>query len=123
VTVSTEVRDGDAGKASAIVVYVIYLLGVFSAHTLSPIGLIWAYVARGEAAPWVRTHFDIQIRMFWIVFLWLLGLGAVALLLSFVLIGLLLWPVWGVAAIVFTIWFAVRSVLGLMALAQGRPAP
>jgi uncharacterized membrane protein len=95
---------------------------VFSVHTLSPLGVIWAYVARGDSAPWVRTHFDTQIRMFWTVVGWIVGLAVIGIVLTPLLIGIPILIGLGVVGLILTVWFAVRSILGLMGLAQGRPA-
>ncbi len=116
-------REATEGKAAAIVVYILYLAGVFSAHTLSPIGVIVAYASRGGASPWVRAHLDSQIRMFWTVLFWIAGLALLgwATLLIFGL-GLLVWLAIAPIAVVLTLWFGVKSVLGLLRLA-GDKAP
>lgn len=123
-TASVEPHDADAGKTAAILVYVIYLVGVFSAHLLSPIGVIVAYAVRGSAAPWVRTHLDTQIRMFWTVPAWIILAIVIGIVLIPVLVGflVLLFGV-GLVGLILTVWFAVRSGLGLVALMEGRPAP
>lgn len=113
--------EADHGKVPAFVVYALYIAGVFSAHLLSPIGVIVAYVTRADASPWVRTHLDQQIKMFWTVFWWIAALAVIGLVLAPILIGFLVWGVAIVLAIIFTIWFAVKSVLGLLKLINGQP--
>lgn len=118
----------DDGKVPAFVVYGLFIAGVFSANLISPIGVIVAYVTRDGASPWVRTHLDQQIRMFWFVFWWmiapfLIGLGLITVVpVIGALAAIPLLIVWGVAALITTIWFAVKSVMGLLKLVNGQPA-
>lgn len=118
----------DEGKVPAFIVYALYIAGVFSANLISPIGVIVAYVCRDGASPWVRSHLDQQVRMFWVVFWWMLGpllIGA-GLIFGLGVIGLAaaipLVIIWAIAAVVTTIWFAIKSVLGLLRLINGQAA-
>ncbi len=125
-TPSTSAYSGsDEGKVPAFIVYALYIAGVFSAHLISPIGVIVAYVSRGSASPWVRTHLDQQIKMFWTVFWWMVGLGLLAIVLALPTLGLslvLAAIIGGIVFLIFTIWFAVKSLLGLLRLINGKPA-
>jgi uncharacterized membrane protein len=118
----------DEGKVPAFIVYALYIAGVFSAHLISPVGVIVAYVCRDGASPWVRSHFDQQVGMFWVVFWWmiapfLIGIGLITLLPVIGAIAAIpLLIVWGVAAVVTTIWFAIKSVMGLLRLINSQPA-
>lgn len=112
----------DQGKVPAFIVYALYIAGVFSAHTLSPVGVIVAYVVRNEASPWVRSHLDSQIRMFWTVF-WSVAVPVIAgIILTPILVGIPILIAAIVVAVVMTIWFGVKSVLGLLKLINGQPA-
>ncbi len=117
----------DDGKVPAFIVYALYIAGVFSANLISPIGVIVAYVCRDGASPWVRSHMDSQIRMFWTVFWWMIApfLIGLALITVMPIIGAVaaipLLIVWGIAAIISTIWFAVKSVIGVLKLVNGAP--
>lgn len=114
--------DPEAGKVSAIGVWVLYLIAPFTAYFVSPIGLIWAYVARGSSASWAQTHFDTQIRMFWTVLIWAVGLAVLgAVLLPLFGLGLLVWLVLGVVMVVLTVWWVIKSFLGLLRALGGRP--
>ena len=123
----TDTRDPDLaaeeGRPAAAVVWLLYILSIPSAGTLVLVGLIVAYVARGSAHGWVRTHFDQQIRIFWQSFWWHVIPWVVVGLLSLVLIGLLLLWVPLLISFVLLIWFTVKSVLGLVALLNSRPVP
>lgn len=118
----------DEGKVPAFIVYALYIAGVFSANLISPIGVIVAYVCRDGASPWVRSHLDQQVRMFWVVFWWMILPLVIGLTLIFVvpIIGIAaaipLGIIWAVAAVVSTIWFAIKSVLGVLQLINGRAA-
>jgi len=94
----------------------IYIL--FMANVIIPflglIGVIMAYVNKADAPEWLQTHYQFQIRTFWIGLLYLF----VGALLSLILIGYLV--------ILFTVvWIIVRSVKGMKFLdaQQAHPNP
>lgn len=109
------------GKPAAAVVWLLYILSFPSVGALMLVGLIVAYFARPSSEGWIRTHFDAQIRLFWLAFWWHVLPWAAVFLLSLVLIGLLLLWVPAVISIVVMIWFTVKSVLGLLDLLRERP--
>jgi uncharacterized membrane protein len=112
------------GKMSAAAIYVLYLLSLPSIGLLMFLGVILAYMLRGRAADWVRTHYDHQIKVFWTTLWWTIGFGVlwvIGLVLSLVLIGLaVLWAI-GIAAVILAIWFHLVSALGLLRLLQDKP--
>jgi len=94
----------------------IYIL--FMANVIIPflglIGVVMAYVNKSDAPEWLQTHYQFQIRTFWIGLLYLF----VGALLSLILIGYLV--------ILFTVvWIIVRSVKGMKYLdaQQAHPNP
>jgi len=98
-----------AGSSNARVIYILYLIGVVLGIT-TLVGVIMAYINRGEAADWVKSHYQFQIRTFWIGMLY----GVIGMILSAVLIGFLI--------LLFTlIWWIVRTVKGLQALEKQEP--
>jgi uncharacterized membrane protein len=121
----TSYATADQGKVPAFIVYALYIAGVFSAHLISPIGVIVAYVVRADASPWVRTHLDHQVKMFWTVFWWMAGLITAGIIFSITVVGLVIGiPLFIAAAIaylIFSIWFAVKSVIGMIRLSNGQP--
>lgn len=123
----TDKRDHDLvaeeGRPAAAVVWLLYILSIPSVGTLALVGLIVAYVARGSAHGWVRTHFDQQIRIFWQSFWWHVVPWVVVGLLCLVLVGLMFLWVPAVISFILLIWFTVKSVFGLLALIQAKPAP
>ena len=110
-------------KAGAVVVYALYLLSIPSAAMLALAGVLVALICREGAAGLARAHLDDQIRIWSIAFLWGVGLfaaGLVAVALTVVLIGFpLLWLVWA-AGFAVILWFTIKSVIGLLALLDGR---
>jgi uncharacterized membrane protein len=111
------------GRVSALIVYVLYLLSIPSFAIFALIGVILALVARAEAGPFARAHLDDQVRIWFIAFWWAVGLAiltVIGAILSFVLIGFpILWLA-GLAGLIVMIWFTVKSLLGLLALVDGR---
>ena len=97
-------RTGSPDMAK--VVYVLYLVGVVTGVTMI-IGVVMAYIYRDESPDWLRTHYDAQIRIFWIGILYCVIAG----MLTVVLIGILLF-------FVIAVWWIVRCVKGLKYLDQ-----
>lgn len=71
-----------------------------------------AYIYREEAPDWLKTHYEFQIRTFWIMILYAIVCG----LLNLVVIGALLF-------IVPVIWWIVRCVNGLKYVSERAPYP
>ena len=112
------------GKVSALIAWALFILSIPSANLLVLVGLIVSYVSRGTATGVPRQHIDAQIRLFWSVFWWTIAawIGiAVSAVASLVLIGvpflLLFLLIW----FLLSVWFTVKSVLGLIQLLQDRP--
>ena len=93
----------------AVVVYLLYGIGYFTGIT-ALIGVIIAHVKVDDADPVVRSHYQFQIRTFWIGLLYL----AIGVLLSVVLIGVpvLVW---------WFVWSLVRIIKGGLLLMEDRP--
>lgn len=101
----------DKSSKMAMVVYVLYLAS-FVIPFVNLIGLIMAYINKGDASPWVQTHYRFQIRTFWISFLYCSIGGA----LTFIFIGYLV--LFGVL-----IWYVIRMVIGLKYLSKNQAVP
>ena len=97
-------RTGNPDMAK--VVYVLYLIGLVTGITMI-VGVVMAYIYKDESPDWLRTHFESQIRIFWIGILYCIIAG----LLIFLLIGFLLY-------LVIAVWWIVRCVKGLKYLDQ-----
>lgn len=98
-----------------LIVYVLYLAGFVSGFT-SIIGIVIAYVNKGEGPDWIQSHYEFQIRTFWLGLL--LGIGAFILMLplAFFGIGFLL-------PLAVAVWFIVRCVFGVKYLSRREPHP
>jgi uncharacterized membrane protein len=102
-------RYDQAEGETARVIYILYLVSLLVGVT-SIVGVIMAYVNRGDAPDWVRSHYRFQIRTFWIGLLY----TALSLLTFIVIIGIFL----GMFGFV---WWVVRCAKGLKLLARGEP--
>lgn len=120
---ATPARASDAGRASAFIVYVLYLLSIPSAGVFALIGVILALVARDGAEPLARAHLDNQIRFWFTAFWWAVALAVAAVVgwaLTIVVVGFfILWAA-AIAGAIVCIWFVIKSVLGLLALLDNR---
>lgn len=97
------------GQDNANLIYILYLVNI-AVPFLGLVGVIMAYSARATAAPDLRSHYDNQIRIFWLT---VIGYF-VSVVLMFVLIGFLL-------AFAVFIWKIVRVATGMSLLARGQP--
>ena len=97
----------ETGQAK--VIYVLYLAG-FVAGVTPLIGVVMAYLAKGDAPEWLDTHYRYQIRTFWIGFLYTF----VSVLLTVILIGIL-------GLLATAVWLIVRCIKGFQALDRGEP--
>jgi len=100
-----------SNSSMALIVYILYFVGYF---TLIPfiVGVIIAHVQKGSGDPLLDSHYDFQIRTFWISVLY----GIVGFVLMFVLIGFLVWAWW-------FIWSLIRNIKGILLLNENRPIP
>jgi uncharacterized membrane protein len=100
--------DPAQGK-DANLVYILYLVGLIVGVT-SLVGVIMAYINRGEAPEWVKTHFTYQIRTFWIGLLY----GFIGVVTIWILIGFLI-------LLFVAVWWIIRCVKGMKAIERGEP--
>jgi len=121
-TTSTDAEAWE-GRAASLAVWVLYLLSIPSATVFAIVGVVVAYTQRASAGPLARAHFDEQIRLFWIMFVWAAALlvgTIIAGILTIVLIGFpILWLI-GIVGFVIMVWFTVKSVFGLARLLDDR---
>jgi uncharacterized membrane protein len=94
---------------AANTIYILYLVGLIV--PLTPlVGVIIAYVQRSNAPDWVRSHYRFQIRTFWIAVLY----SVIGIITCFILVGFF----WLCFVLV---WWVVRCVKGMQAVAAGTP--
>lgn len=99
-----------SNTSMALIVYILYFVGYFFALVPSLVGVIIAHVQKGSGGPMLDSHYDFQIRTFWIGLLY----AIVGFVLMFVLIGFLVW-LWAF------IWSLIRNIKGILALNENRP--
>lgn len=92
-----------------IVVYALYLAGIVTGGLTILVGVVIAYVYRGEGPHWFDEHYRYLIRTFWLALLYF----AISGLLMLVLIGFLTW-------LVVIVWLVIRCVKGIKRLQEQR---
>ncbi len=97
------------GPNNVRLVYILYLVSFVIGITCI-VGLVFAYMNRSKAEPWLQTHYTYLIRTFWI------GVLAffVALVLTIILVGIPL-------MIAIAVWAIVRCVVGLQKVSRNEP--
>ena len=83
---------------NAKIIYILYLVGLVFGIT-GIIGVIMAYINKDESPDWLKTHYQFQIRTFWIGLL-LMFLGTI---LSIMLIGWFIFLFW-------VVWLVIRCI-------------
>ena len=103
---------GDAAEGrSANLIYILYLLNLIFGVT-SFIGVIVAYIKKGDAPEWVQSHYRFQIRTFWIgLLLGVIGAVTAAFVVGILILAFLL------------IWWIARCVTGMRYFSEGRAHP
>jgi uncharacterized membrane protein len=134
-------HDDNADKALSIINYVILFIAPFVAGFPSLVAAIIAYVRRGSASPLMRSHYDFQIRIFWVgialgvlgvaLIIFALGSGVGAALAGAgawfeTAVGIGAWAVLlfigGVFALIGNFfWYIIASLIGFIRLLDGRP--
>ena len=103
------VETGDTGSIK--LVYILYLAGLLFGVT-GIVGVVMAYINKSDAPEWMQSHYQFQIRTFWIGALFIF-LGA---LLSIVIIGYFILLFW-------MVWLIVRCLKGMKSLDKGEAHP
>jgi uncharacterized membrane protein len=112
------------GKVAALVAWALFILSIPSANVLVLVGLVVSYVARGTAVGLARQHIEAQIRLFWSVFWWTIAAWVgifVSALLSVILVGIPFLLLFILIWFLLSVWFTVKSLLGLINLLQDKP--
>src|SRR6218665_230276 len=105
------------GKPAALIAWALYILSIPSANVLVLVGLVVAYAARGSANGVARQHIDAQIALFWSVFWWTIALWVligISILASVVLIGIPFLLLFVALWFLLSVWFTVKSILGVV---------
>jgi uncharacterized membrane protein len=112
---SGSVVDAQEEKTStAKAVYILYVVGWAIPIIAQIVGVIFAYVNRDDAPAWLQTHYQLQIRTFWIGLLALAISWAIIWLTAVIFIGWLL-------MLLTLIWMTIRCAKGLREIFDGEP--
>jgi uncharacterized membrane protein len=98
-----------SNTSMALIIYILYFVAYFVGIT-AIVGVIMAHVQKGSGNAMLESHYDFQIRTFWIGLLYVI----VGFVLMLVLIGWLVWAWW-------FIWSLIRNIKGILALNENRP--
>jgi len=102
-------KSDDTGMA--LIVYILYLVA-FVIGVSAIVGVILAYVQQGKGPVWLQSHYQFQIRTFWIGLL----ASIISGLLVFIIIG------WFMLLAV-AIWYIIRCVKGIVWLQASEAVP
>ncbi|MDB4409807.1 hypothetical protein N9235_03255 [Gammaproteobacteria bacterium] len=106
------IMEGNTTTAgTAKIIYILYLVGIVFGLT-AIVGVIMAYVNKTDAPEWLATHYQFQIRTFWIGLLYLV-IGAA---LAAVFIGYLIILFW-------VVWLIIRCIKGIKFLDMQKSYP
>jgi uncharacterized membrane protein len=108
-----DVTDNEKPASTAIakMIYILYLVSIIIGIT-AIVGLIMAYVNKDDAPDWLKSHYQFQIRTFWIGALYLF----IGVLLSQFIIGLFIILFW-------LLWLIVRCAKGMKYLDRAEAYP
>ena len=131
-TQATFTREPDSSLITTLhVTYALHAVGLaigaFGASTVvgsfifgwpSIIAVIINYVKRGDArGTWLESHFDWQIRTFWIALAFAVLIGGIGFVLAIVIIG---FAIWAIGFFILGIWAIYRIATGWMRLNERR---
>ena len=108
------------GKVAALIVWALFILSIPSVWTLVLVGIVVAYAARGSSDGLARQHFDAQLGLFWSVFWWTVALWVLIFICTVTIILIPVAIALGVVLFLLTVWFTVKSILGLINLLGNR---
>ncbi len=109
-TVSEAGGDAAEGR-TANLIYILYLLSLIFGIT-SLVGLVMAYINKGDAPEWLQSHYRFQIRTFWIGLL----IGVIGAATAVFMVGILF-------LVFLFVWWIVRCVKGMKYISQGSAHP
>jgi len=93
------------------IIYALYLASFVIPFT-GLIGVIMAYINKGNEDNFLQSHYQFQIRTFWIGLLYAI-IGA---LLTFIIVGWLI-------LLFYAVWLIIRCVKGFKYLGKQQPIP
>jgi uncharacterized membrane protein len=101
-----EVQDDGDGPVKLI--YILYLTGLVTGGVTTIVGVVIAYLNRADAPDWLATHYQFQIRTFWIGLLFVvIGSATTVILIGFLIL------------LAQLVWFIIRCVKGFQRADRG----
>lgn len=122
--------DQDPNRTLTLILYVLYIIAIFTGGLLAIVALIINYVKRRDVQGSIfESHFKWQIRTFWWYLAWNIIAFIPFLFLFFtgdnpnVFAGVALSAVTFAFAVVFVawVWIVYRAIRGLIALNDNKP--
>ncbi|MBI1364952.1 MAG: DUF4870 domain-containing protein [Alphaproteobacteria bacterium] len=104
-----DISTNPAERGNANLVYILYLIGLAAGIT-AIVGVVMAYTAKDQAPAWLKSHYHNQINIFWKAVIY----SIISAVLCFILIGFVLF-------LLTALWYIVRVVKGMQALAKDEP--
>ncbi len=104
------VHTTEEKTATAKAIYILYIVGWIIPIIAPIVGVIFAYIHRDDGPAWLQTHYQLQVRTFWIGLLF----GVISVVTSIIYIGWIL-------MLLTLIWMTVRCAKGLKAVYAGLP--
>jgi uncharacterized membrane protein len=107
----------DPNKNITLIVYSLQLIGVLTGGIAFIVAIVLNYIKRDDVAgTFLESHFEWQIRTFWISLIW----GIVGFVLAITVFLLpAAWIIW----FVVMIWVIYRAIKGLLNLLENKPMP
>ncbi|MDA4847618.1 DUF4870 family protein [Hoeflea poritis] len=100
----------EPGQKNVQLVYILYLVSLITAFLPLVVGMVMAYMNRGNSEDWIDSHYTYAIRTFWMGLLY----SFICFVTAFVFIGFLL-------ALAVLVWFVIRCLKGLQAAGRKEP--
>ncbi len=107
----------DPNKNITLIVYGLQLIGVLTGGIAFIVAIVLNYIKRDDVAgTFLESHFEWQIRTFWISLIW----GIVGFVLAITVFLLpAAWIIW----FVVMVWVIYRAIKGLLNLLENKPMP
>jgi uncharacterized membrane protein len=122
------VSEAQDNGSNANLVYILYLVALVVGGLTAVIGLVLAYMNWERAPAWLRSHYEFQIRTFWVALLGAIATYALAFAFVWMLgtafdyMGILI-AIFVLIAFAFYIWWIVRCIKGMRYVARREPYP
>jgi uncharacterized membrane protein len=105
----------DPNKNIALIVYILQLAGVLTGGMAFIVGIIINYIKKDDVTgTFLESHFNWQIRTFWIALIW-----TIVIIIMF--ISVVLMPIAWIVWFIVMVWVIYRAIKGLLNLLDDKP--